>query len=473
MFRLGGMRELLRASVYPVRSMSRAVLALGGNVGNVADTFERSLQILEQHDIKVTKTSHLYKSAPMHVTEQPSFINAAAWVHTSLTASELLPVLKSIEADAGRKLDAQRWGPRPLDLDIIFFESQQVKSEVLTVPHPRWQERPFVCRPVLDLIDTQNASLPQWQGTWRAVKTAMARFRDEDSNQLQQLWPLRPGLLHAVGSSTLVMGILNVTPDSFSDGGLHASSNAAVAYGKKLLQDGAHIIDVGGQSTRPGSTPVSPAEEAARILPSIRQLAAVSGITISVDTYHADVAEAAVAAGAHIINDVMAGRGDANMLRTVARLGVPYIMMHSRGTAGHMHGSELTGYGELEVEVAAELQAAADGAAAAGVRTWNMMLDPGIGFGKSPADNLRLLSAIARIRAHLKGAVKTAPMLVGPSRKGFLGRVSARSVTADRDVATAAACTISIASGADAIRVHNVPAGADVATVCDAALRPL
>ena len=111
--------------------------------------------------MQVITTSHLYKSIPMHVLDQPEFINAAAWVQTNLTAMELLPVLKSIEADAGRTLDAQRWGPRPLDMDIIFFDNQQIKTDTLTVPHPRWHERAFVCRPVSDLIDSKNSSLPQ------------------------------------------------------------------------------------------------------------------------------------------------------------------------------------------------------------------------------------------------------------------------------------------------------------------------
>lgn len=245
----------------------------------------------------------------------------------------------------------------------------------------------------------------------------------------------------------LVMGILNVTPDSFSDGGRHFSPEAAIAAGRQMLAEGADILDIGGESTRPGSAAVPPEEETARIQPVIRALAA-EGAVISVDTRNALTMAATLDAGARIINDVSALRHDPAALALVAARNCPVILMHMRGTPDTMN--DLAVYEDITTEITAELLTARDAALAAGVKPENICLDPGLGFAKRGAQNVKLLRATTQL------ASLGHPLLVALSRKRFLGELSGEAEAARRDPESLAAGLFAVTQGAHILRVHDV-----------------
>ena len=255
----------------------------------------------------------------------------------------------------------------------------------------------------------------------------------------------------------LVMGVVNVTPDSFSDGGRWATTELAVAHGRQLIAQGADLLDVGGESTRPGARRVDPAEEQNRVLPVIRELAD-AGVAVSVDTIHAATAAAAIEAGAVIVNDVSGGLVDPAMAGVLADAGVVYICQHWRGDPRTMDG--LTDYGgDVLAGVEAELRARLDGLADAGLADEQVVIDPGLGFAKTHEQSWRLLAATARLREDLRR-----PVLIGASRKRFLALALPDDVAADplaRDAATAATTALAAAAGAWAVRVHEVPASRD------------
>lgn len=256
---------------------------------------------------------------------------------------------------------------------------------------------------------------------------------------------------------TLVMGVVNVTPDSFSDGGRWITTELAVAHGRQLIAQGADLLDVGGESTRPGARRVDPAEEQNRVLPVIRELAA-DGAVVSVDTIRAATAVAAIEAGAVIVNDVSGGLADPAMAGVLADAGVVYICQHWRGDPHTMDG--LTDYGgDVLAGVEAELRARLDGLADAGLADEQIVIDPGLGFAKTHEQSWRLLAATARLREDLRR-----PVLIGTSRKRFLALALPDDVAADplaRDAVTAATTALAAAAGAWAVRVHEVPASRD------------
>lgn len=266
------------------------------------------------------------------------------------------------------------------------------------------------------------------------------------------------------------MGILNVTPDSFSDGGVHAATDLSSTI-QEMVQNGATILDVGGQSTAPGREEVTAEEEAARVLPVvdlIKSIPACEAITISVDTYRASVAAQASEHGAHLINDVSAGQLDKDMLPTVARLGKSICLMHMRGNPRTM--TSLTEYSDgVVATVAKELAQRVAAAEAAGIRRWRIILDPGIGFAKTQAQNLELLRDLDDLR-RWPGLVGL-PWLVGPSRKGFVGKITRVTDPKDRSWGTAATVTAAIQGGADVVRVHDVKQMKTVASMADAIWR--
>ena len=265
-------------------------------------------------------------------------------------------------------------------------------------------------------------------------------------------------------AAPVVMGVLNVTPDSFSDGGRYASLDAALEHARRMVADGAHIIDVGGESTRPGADRVEASAECARVLPVIRALAA-DGIPMSIDTTRAEVAHAAVEAGAGVVNDVSGGLADPDMARVVASAGVPWILMHWRGHSARMQ--DLATYVDVVAEVRAELSGQADAAIAAGVDPARIILDPGLGFAKRAEHNWRL-------SAHLDDLIALGyPVLVGASRKSYLGLLLADSAghprpVAEREAATVAASLLAVQAGAWGVRVHDVRATVDALRVLEA-----
>ena len=244
----------------------------------------------------------------------------------------------------------------------------------------------------------------------------------------------------------VLVGIVNVTPDSFSDGGQFAVLDDALRQAEKLKAESCQLIDVGGESTRPGAAPVTPSDEIARVVPVIRALVARGLGPVSVDTRKAAVARAALDAGAAVVNDVSGLAFDAELGTVVAASGAGVILMHMRGTPDTM--DSLACYDHVAVDVARELRVAADRAEAAGVATDHIVLDPGFGFAKTPAQNFRLLDELAGV------TVLGFPVLVGPSRKRFLGAATGRPVD-DRDRATAVACALAWERGARLFRVHD------------------
>ncbi|MCH5643773.1 dihydropteroate synthase [Gordonia sp. ABSL49_1] len=267
------------------------------------------------------------------------------------------------------------------------------------------------------------------------------------------------------------MGVINVTADSFSDGGRYLDADAAVAHGLELVAQGADLIDVGGESTRPGAIRVDPDLEAARVTPVIAALAE-QGARISVDTMRASVAAAAIDAGAAIVNDVSGGRADPDMAKVVADAGVPWILMHWRpaGDSGdrrftHRIG-DVGGYRDVVAEVSGELLAQVDAAVSAGVDPDRLILDPGLGFAKTAEHNWALLHALPTLVG------LGFPVLVGASRKRFLGTLLADGDAVrppqERDVATASISALSAANGAWGVRVHDVAGSRDAVAVADA-----
>ena len=248
----------------------------------------------------------------------------------------------------------------------------------------------------------------------------------------------------------LVMGILNVTPDSFADGGLHYEESLAITHGLEMIEDGVDIIDVGGESTRPGADRITEEEEQARVIPVIRELAK-KGFVISIDTMRATTAKLAVEAGASIVNDVSGGAADPDMFSTVAQLGCKYTLMHWRGHSKDMNEKAI--YGDVVAEVIEEVTLQLDKALAAGVKCENIILDPGIGFAKNAEHNWEVLNRIDEFVA------LGYPVLIGHSRKRFLGGEHPD----EREEATVAVTQSLVGKGIWAVRVHGVKANVKAA----------
>lgn len=266
-------------------------------------------------------------------------------------------------------------------------------------------------------------------------------------------------LLPDLGRRTLAMGILNVTPDSFSDGGLFSGVEAAARQAATLVSEGAAILDIGGESTRPGHVPVPAEEEQARVLPVIRALAPSASVPISIDTYKASTAKAALVAGAAIVNDVWGLQREPDIATVAAAHGAPVIIMHNRETI------------DAEIDIIADMLAFFERslgiAHRAGIDDSNIVLDPGVGFGKTWAQHLEALRRLPEIRA------LGFPVLVGVSRKSLLGRLHDRETRpADRLTGSLAAHAVAATLGADIVRVHDVAAHVEAMRVIDAVMRP-
>jgi dihydropteroate synthase len=272
---------------------------------------------------------------------------------------------------------------------------------------------------------------------------------------------LRIGARLFEGPGPFLMGVVNATPDSFSDGGRFLDPAAAVAQAERLGAEGADLVDLGGESSRPGAAEVDGAEEARRVIPVVRRLRARGfALPISIDTRKAEVARAALEAGADLVNDV-SGLADPDLARVVARAGVPVVLMHLRGTPASMQSRAV--YADLLGEVAAELREALARATAAGIAEERVILDPGIGFAKTPAQSVELLARVGEL------AALNRPLLVGPSRKSFIGHLTGAPVE-QRLAGTLAALTACVLQGVQFLRVHEVGPARQAARVA-AALR--
>ncbi|MFP4438594.1 MAG: dihydropteroate synthase [Chloroflexaceae bacterium] len=302
-------------------------------------------------------------------------------------------------------------------------------------------------------------------------------MHDQPVDEHLSLSPLTlAGHTFAWGQRTYIMAVLNITPNSFSGDGLATSDdqvNRAVAQARRAAAEGADMLDIGGEATFPGAPTVTPSEEQARVVPVIRAVAREIALPISVDTYHAETAAAALAAGAHLINSIWGlwtpdGTWNAPLAQVVAERAVPFVLTHNRrarpavdAVGGHY---PTVNYTDLMAEIIDELQTQVAYAVAQGIPREQIIIDPGIGFGKTPAQNLDIVRNMAKLRA------LQLPILIGASRKSFIGKVL--DVPADqRDAGTAAVTSLAIQRGADIIRVHNVQLNAQVARMSDALVR--
>lgn len=408
-----------------------AILSLGSNLGDRREMLEQALASLAGAGIGIGRVSPVVESPALLPADAPSdwnrpFLNLVAETATPSSPAGLLAAVKSIEAALGRT-PGPRWSPRPIDIDIILYDDDEVATDELRIPHPGLTDRAFVLAPLAAL--SPSRVIPGTGG-----QTVLAALRRLDVSL--PLW----------------MGIVNLTPDSFSDGGIHAQWSEVAATLDRMTGAGAAFIDLGAESTRPGATPLTAEQEWQRLAPMLeRTIDRFAGRflrpAISVDTYHAEVAARAIALGADVINDV-GGLQDPAMLELAATSGCSWIAMHQLSLPADPSKTLPTttsATGQLEAWLEDRLAAWQ----VAGVATDRVVFDPGIGFGKTPLQSLELLRSIDRfIRDDLR-------VLVGHSRKSFL-RPIAGSEPGQRDLITIGVSLELARRGVDVLRVHNV-----------------
>jgi dihydropteroate synthase/2-amino-4-hydroxy-6-hydroxymethyldihydropteridine diphosphokinase len=396
----------------------RVYLGLGSNIG---DRYGHLIEALDrlQACVTIDAISPIYETEPWGYADQPRFLNAVCGGETDVAPRELWGAAKTIEAEMGRE-PTFRYGPRAIDIDVLLYGEAIVEQEDLHIPHAQLHERDFVLAPLNEIAP--EAVHP------RLGKTAGVLSAPLDLSRVRVFAqrPLRVGSRWwHWGRQTYVMGILNVTPDSFSGDGLLQNEDwlaAVVDRGRAMLAAGAHILDVGGESTRPGSEAISVDDELDRVVPAARALREAGLGPVSIDTYKAVVARAALEAGAVMVNDVWALRRDPDIADVIAEYGVPVILMHNRSRpqdaafearlGGRYTGSQ---YDDLIPDIQRELQDCVAAARSSGIPDWKIILDPGIGFGKTVSQNLEVLDRVGEFRA------LGFPILIGPSRKSFSG----------------------------------------------------
>lgn len=494
-------------------------VAFGSNEGNQLTNINCALQLLNDHaQIVLVSTLALYVSKPMYHLDQADFYNGVIkLIVEDMTPYELLDYLKKIEYEELSRIKRFENGPRSIDLDIILFGNRTVMSDTLIIPHQAMLDRTFVLQPLCELVPPDFIHPVTVEPIHNHLTKLLQQSTDpsvQESGKLVQLVPTAhkrclefnlDGL-----SSTMLMGVFNVTPDLFSDGGerYRLGKSAILEAAHSMKEQGAAIIDVGGVSTRPGSYEPSVEDEVSRILEVIQTIRldhSLNEILVSADTYRSVVAEKAISAGADIINDISMGRFDTEMFALVARSGCGYIMNHSRGTPATMN--QMTTYEkflhpETSVEyfwdeksghlprvpdsthilisgVCRELSKQVQAAILQGVRKWQIIVDPGIGFAKTTEQNLALIRHCSRVKKYSKWDVDTdayisfqgTPMLVGTSRKKFLGTVTNTPNPSDRVIASAASVVACIEQGTDIVRVHDLEETRQAAQTADALYR--
>ncbi|KAF2278616.1 folic acid synthesis protein-like protein [Westerdykella ornata] len=473
-------RQIRNFHAFPAMAQ-RAYIALGSNLGDRVTAIEKALRHMEAGgNIKVLRTSSLWETQAMYVLDQNKFINGVCEIETTLPPMQLLDELQAIENKMGRVKVIDK-GPRNIDLDILLYGDHVLSNERLQIPHKLMLEREFVLRPLCELIP--QATLPPQSSLPRTTLQEHLSALPPQETPISPLTPLAlsqsstpdmPTLTpYSPSRRTLIMSILNLTPDSFSDGGRHFNlpPSTLMQTIHSHLASGAHILDLGGQSTRPHAPQVSAEEELSRLLPALKtitSLAETRNTAISIDTYRASVARAAVQAGAHIINDVSAGLLDPDMLPTVAELGCTICLMHMRGNPDTMN--DLTSYPDGVIHgIGRELLDRVREAEKAGIRRWRIILDPGIGFAKTQDQNLEVLRRLDDLRRY--PGLEGFPWLIGTSRKAFIGRITGVEEARERTWGTAAAVTAAVQGGADVVRVHDVGEMAKVVSMADAIWR--
>lgn len=407
-------------------------LGLGSNLGDRRALLARALELLEHRPLSVSRVSPVVESPALLPEGAPPewnrpFLNLAAHCETQASPDAVHGWIEEIQQELGRK-EGPRWSPRPIDIDVLLWEREQITTDTLTIPHIDIRGRNFVLTPLIAL--EPKLTLPGLPG-----KTVLDWSRDLPHHL--PLW----------------MGILNVTPDSFSDGGRFMGWDRVAPHVDAMIQAGAHIIDIGGESTRPGATPLPPEEEWRRVGPILSKLlderaAAVLGPLISIDTYHPETARRALALGVDIINDV-SGLSSPEMIELAGESGADWVAMHQLSLPADPKLT-LPADGDPYDAVEAWLLERIPAWERAGLDLNRIIFDPGIGFGKSAQQSLTLLRRAGEFRKH------GLRVLVGHSRKSFLNAAAGDGIDA-RDLATAEVSKDLCAQGVDILRVHNVP----------------
>ncbi|KAH6666225.1 folic acid synthesis protein-like protein [Halenospora varia] len=456
-----------------------AYIAFGSNLGDRVQWIEQACNEMSKRGVAILRTSSLWETDPMYVLDQDKFLNGVCEVETTLRPIDLLDTLQDIERSLGREKLIDK-GPRNIDLDILLYGDKAVDHDRLKIPHAGILEREFVLRPLAELIPAKsiNPSSP-----WKTTQDYLNAITEASPRTpMSTLTPLGRSVepIRSLQSNrnTLIMSILNRSPESALDS--KNSGKKGQTHPENIQRSidsttkhGVSILDIGGQSSAPETEDITANEEIKRVVPFIELIRGTGGWKglISIDTYRSLVAEAAVKAGADIINDISAGKLDRDMLPAMARLGKTVCLMHMRGTPMTMQG--LTNYPDGIIEtVARELLARVAEAEAAGIRRWRIILDPGIGFAKTSAQSIEILRRFDELRdwPGLQGL----PWLVGTSRKKFIGGViggRTASNPGERDWGTAATVAVAIQGGADIVRVHNYKDMSEVAKVSDAIWR--
>lgn len=413
----------------------KAYLALGANLGDRAAALEHAAGALGGEGVAVRRASPVVESPALLPAGAPAdwnrpFLNCVVEAETALTPTALLEALKRIETGMGRA-PAERWAPRPIDVDILLYGQERIETERLTVPHAGLAERPFFLTPLAALAP-------------RLVVPGDGRTVLELSRALGRNIPLW-------------MGIVNVTPDSFSDGGRYLSASALETLLDGMDAGGVHIVDLGAESTRPGATPLAAEAEWARLeAPLAAVLERYAGRLlrprVSVDTYHAPVAARAIELGADLVNDVSGLTSDAMLEIARGSRHVDFVAMHNLSIPAD-RAYTLPADADPIAELNRWLAAQRERWHRAGIDDQRIVFDPGIGFGKDPLQSLEILRRIDELEL---GGLR---LLVGHSRKSFMGAF-ASGAEAERDLVTVGASLELAARGVDILRVHDVPAHA-------------